>query len=94
MAHEKAKVYYDGNHYIAIPRTESPTTKKSVGKCHSYETEEMLLFVCSVISCVLSVEKLTKLYQKHLDDRKRICYNSLKEFVFHKDKPMKMLKSK
>ena len=41
MAHEKAKVYYDGNHYIAIPRTESPTTNKNVGKCHSYETEEM-----------------------------------------------------
>ena len=27
MAHEKTKVYYDGGHYIAIPRTESPTVR-------------------------------------------------------------------
>ena len=41
MAHEKAKVYYDGGHYIAIPHTESPTTKKSGGKRYGYRTEEM-----------------------------------------------------
>ena len=29
MAHEKAKVYVEGNHYIAILHTESPTKRKN-----------------------------------------------------------------
>ena len=57
MAHEKAKVYYDGNHYIAIPRTESPTTKKSGGKYYSYETEEMKQIVETELKGIRSKKK-------------------------------------
>ena len=27
MAHENAKIYFDGSHYIAIPKTTRPTQK-------------------------------------------------------------------
>ena len=57
MAHEKAKVYHDGNHYIAIPRTESPTTKKSGGKHYSYETEEMKQIVETELKGIRSKKK-------------------------------------
>ena len=40
IAHEKAKVYFDGSHYIAIPHTESPTAKKSGGTSYSIENDE------------------------------------------------------
>lgn len=40
MAHEKAKVYFDGSHYIAIPHGESPTAKKSGGTSYSIENDE------------------------------------------------------
>ena len=40
MAHEKAKVYYDGSHYIAIPHSESPTARKSGGTSYSIENDE------------------------------------------------------
>ena len=29
MAHEKAKVYFDGSHYIGIPYVPNPNAKKS-----------------------------------------------------------------
>ena len=29
MAHEKAKVYFDGSHYIAIPHSENPSARKA-----------------------------------------------------------------
>ena len=41
MAHEKAKVYFDGSHYIAIPHTESPTARKSGGTSYRTENNEM-----------------------------------------------------
>ena len=57
MAHEKAKVYYDGGHYIAIPHTESPTTKKSGGKRYSYRTEEMKQIVETELKGIRSKKK-------------------------------------
>ena len=57
MAHEKAKVYYDGGHYIAIPHTESPTTKKSGGKRYGYGTEEMKQIVETELKCIRSKKK-------------------------------------
>ena len=57
MAHEKAKVYYDGGHYIAIPHTESPTTKKSGGKRYGYGTEEMKQIVETELKGIRSKKK-------------------------------------
>ena len=57
MAHEKAKVYYDGGHYIAIPHTESPTTKKSGGKRYSYGTEEMKQIIETELKGIRSKKK-------------------------------------
>ena len=39
MAFEEAKVYFDGSHYIAIPRTSRPTAKKR-GGTKDTETDE------------------------------------------------------
>ena len=39
MAFEEAKVYFDGSHYIAIPRTSRPTAKKR-GGAKDTETDE------------------------------------------------------
>ena len=39
MAHEKAKVYFDGSHYIAIPQNEGKNPGK--GGYHSNENDEM-----------------------------------------------------
>ena len=57
MAHEKAKVYYDGGHYIAIPHTESPTTKKSGGKRYGYGMEEMKQIVETELKGIRSKKK-------------------------------------
>ena len=57
MAHEKAKVYYDGGHYIAIPHTESTTTKKSGGKRYGYGTEEMKQIVETELKGIRSKKK-------------------------------------
>ncbi len=39
MAHGEAKVYFDGSHYIAIPKAERPTAKKG-GGFYEKESEE------------------------------------------------------
>ena len=39
MAHEKAKVYFDGSHYIAIPQSEGKSPGK--GGYHGNENDEM-----------------------------------------------------
>ena len=57
MAYERAKVYYDGGHYIAIPHTESPTTKKSGGKRYGYGTEEMKQIVETELKGIRSKKK-------------------------------------
>ena len=39
MPHEKAKVYFDGSHYIAIPQNEGKPPNK--GGYHGNENDEM-----------------------------------------------------
>ena len=39
MPHEKAKIYFDGSHYIAIPKNEGKSSGK--GGYHSNENDEM-----------------------------------------------------
>ena len=44
MAFEKAKVYHDGSHYIAIPQKENPTFGRGVGRAYNQEYEERKQF--------------------------------------------------
>jgi hypothetical protein len=49
MAYKEAKVYFDGSHYIAIPKTTRPTARKRGGIKDEKTNEKKNLFFVNLI---------------------------------------------
>ena len=76
MAFEEAKVYFDGSHYIAIPRTSRPTAKKRGGTKDTETDEKKKAFEKAYkgVKAKSRKEKMTEIVAElnpHFEDEER-----------------------